>query len=88
MTQKKKQKTPQKSNFFVQMLWLTVLGGVLIAAGTFLYISKKLLPDTEELENPKYKIASSILASDGSELGKPACKGRSVCCSGCGKPAS
>ena len=53
-----------------QALWIMVLGSILIVGIIFFYISTFLLPDTEELENPKYELASSILASDGSELGK------------------
>ena len=57
-------------NSLIQFIWLAALTGVLIGAATFLYISKKLLPDTSELENPNYDIASVVLANDGSEMGK------------------
>lgn len=71
MAKKKEVKgNPERTKFLIQLVWLFLLGGILIAGCTFLYISKRLLPDTEELENPKYKIASSVLAADGSELGK------------------
>jgi penicillin-binding protein 1A len=36
----------------------------------FFYISKALLPDTEELENPKYEIASQFISSDNQVFGK------------------
>ncbi|MBK6500731.1 MAG: transglycosylase domain-containing protein [Saprospiraceae bacterium] len=36
----------------------------------FLFISKALLPDTEELENPKYEIASQFISSDNQVFGK------------------
>jgi penicillin-binding protein 1A len=43
---------------------------VFFLACLFLYISKALLPDTEELENPKYEIASQIISSDSEVYGK------------------
>lgn len=54
----------------VQLLWISLLLVFLLAGLVFFYISKALLPDTEELENPRYEIASVILADDNSELGK------------------
>jgi penicillin-binding protein 1A len=54
----------------IQFLWILVLAGMLFVGVTFFYIGKFLLPDTAELENPKYEIASQILASGGEELGK------------------
>ncbi|MBK8389732.1 MAG: hypothetical protein IPL23_10835 [Saprospiraceae bacterium] len=53
----------------IQLIWLGTFAMVLTAGVTFFYISKKLLPDTQELENPNYEIASVLLARDGSELG-------------------
>jgi len=44
--------------------------GVVFTALLFLYISKALLPDTEELENPKYEIASQFISSDNQVFGK------------------
>jgi penicillin-binding protein 1A len=43
---------------------------IIFSALLFLYISKALLPDTEELENPKYEIASQIISSDNEVFGK------------------
>jgi penicillin-binding protein 1A len=54
----------------VQFLWICLLGGLLFLGITFFYIATFLLPDTQELENPKYEIASQIIASGGEELGK------------------
>ncbi len=54
----------------IQFLWITVLAGLLFLGITFFYIATFMLPDTEELENPKYEIASQILAAGGEELGK------------------
>jgi penicillin-binding protein 1A len=44
--------------------------GLLIVAVTFIIISRTLLPDTEELENPRYEIASDFVSSDGEVFGK------------------
>lgn len=48
----------------------TVILGIIMIVLTFLYISKMLLPDTEELENPKYEIASQFISSDNQVYGK------------------
>ncbi len=55
---------------FVRYIKIGLLGGIALAVILFFYISKVLLPDTEELENPKYEIASQFLSSDGKVLGK------------------
>lgn len=47
-----------------------LLVGLLVLGLIFLYISKFLLPDTEELENPKYEIASQFISTDGEVFGK------------------
>lgn len=44
-----------------------LIGGLFL---TFLIISKTLLPNTEELENPNYEIASDFISSDGEVFGK------------------
>ena len=36
----------------------------------FLFISKVLIPDTSELENPKYDLATRIISADNKEIGK------------------
>ncbi len=48
----------------------TLLGIILILGALFFYISKFLLPDTEELENPKYEIATEFISSDNQVFGK------------------
>jgi len=48
----------------------TLITGIIIVAFLFFYISKALLPDTEELENPKYEIASQFISSDNEVFGK------------------
>lgn len=55
--------------YFKYMIYTVILGIIMIVL-TFLYISKMLLPDTEELENPKYEIASQFISSDNQVYGK------------------
>ena len=71
ITSKKKTK-PQKNNFgkYIIFMWAAVLTGILIAAAVFVFISKTQIPDTQELEQPEYEIATIIKADDGRELGK------------------
>jgi penicillin-binding protein 1A len=47
-----------------QFLWILVLGSLLLVGIIFFYISSFLLPDTEELENPKYELSSVIYSDD------------------------
>ncbi len=54
----------------VQILWLGILSCLLIASALFVFISLKLMPDTNELENPKYEIATSILDDSGKEISR------------------
>jgi len=55
---------------YIKILWSALLIGLLLACCLFIYISKFELPDTKELEEPNYEIATRILADDGRELGK------------------
>ncbi len=59
-----------KNAYYIKLIWSALALGLFIAAGIFFYISKFELPDTEELEQPDYEIATRILATDGRELGK------------------
>lgn len=54
----------------IQFFWLTTLLGLLVCGIVFFSISKFMLPDTEELENPKYEIATEIISADNVVLGK------------------
>ncbi len=62
----------------VKWLWLLLLVGLLFSAALFVFIANTKMPDTEQLENPKYEQATLILASDGSELGRAYSKNRSL----------
>jgi penicillin-binding protein 1A len=54
----------------VKLLWIMLFAALISVAVLFIYISNFELPDTQELENPKYEIASQILADNGKELGR------------------
>ncbi len=59
-----------KNAYYIKLIWSILILGLFITVCTFFYISKFELPDTEELEQPEYEIATRILATDGKELGK------------------
>jgi penicillin-binding protein 1A len=54
----------------IKILWMLLFIGLISVALLFIYISNFEIPDTRELENPKYEIASQILSEEGKELGK------------------
>jgi penicillin-binding protein 1A len=58
------------SSRYLKYLIYTIIIVILLIVTTFLYISKMLLPNTEELENPKYEIASQFISSDNQVFGK------------------
>ena len=71
ITKKKKAKaTSHNHSYYIKWLWALIVAGTLLASCIFIYISKFELPDTEELEQPKYEIATRILDTDERELGK------------------
>lgn len=55
---------------FVRYLFMGLGAGLILVVLMFFIISKTLLPDTEELENPKYEIASDFISADGEVFGK------------------
>jgi penicillin-binding protein 1A len=55
---------------YIKYIWSLLIAMLFLAACIFIYISKFEIPDTEELEQPDYEIATRILADDGTELGK------------------
>ena len=66
-------KTTSTSFFGSRSFRLTLyalLAGIILISLLFFYISKALLPDTEELENPNYEIASQFISSDNQVFGK------------------
>lgn len=67
----KKVKSPDnKYGTYIKILWASVIAVLVIAAAVFVFISKTQLPDTKELEQPNYEIATVINADDGRELGR------------------
>jgi penicillin-binding protein 1A len=73
MTKPKQNPKNNKSQDYkdiIQLMWIFALTLFLGISAVFIFISKMLLPDTEDLENPKYEIASQILSDDGTEIGK------------------
>jgi len=54
-----------------KLAWAGLIGGLLLTALIFIYVSFTKLPNTEELENPNYEYASLIIADDNSsEIGR------------------
>ncbi len=54
----------------IKWLWLLFIVGLIFSAAIFVMISKTKMPDTEELENPKYEQATIIYASNNTEMGR------------------
>ena len=67
---KSKKKDVGSVQFWIQLIWLSVLSGIVFTGVIFLFISKVLIPDTSELENPKYDLATRIISADNKEIGK------------------
>jgi len=57
-------------NASIKWLWILFIVGLLFGAAVFAMISKTKMPDTQELENPKYEQASIIYTSDNQEMGR------------------
>ena len=71
MATKKSGTTPKPSgNQYLKWLIYLLVTGIIIIGLLFYYISKALLPDTAELENPKYEIASQFISADNLVFGK------------------
>lgn len=76
MTKTKKQTATKKKvgsnghSTYIKILWAAVIACVILVAALFVFIAKTQLPDTKELEQPEYEIATVIAADDGRELGR------------------
>ena len=57
-------------NSFIKWLWILVIAGVMFALALFVLVSFTKMPDTQDLENPKYEEASIIYAEKLEEIGK------------------
>jgi len=69
---KTKNSTNERSIFtnLIRWAWILTILGLVCAVAIFLVVSISKLPNTEELENPKYDIASLVYSSDGEQLGR------------------
>ena len=73
MVQKQNRQTGIKQYFpivYNKTIAIVFLSFCLIVFTIFLYIKTFLLPNTAELENPNYEIASDFISSDGKIFGK------------------
>lgn len=72
----KKKSTTKKSkgsSFYSNLIrwaWMLTILGMVMAVALFLLVSVSQLPNTEELENPKYDIASVVYSADGESYGR------------------
>ena len=57
-------------------LWLITFFGVLVLGFLFVYVAKTQMPDTYELENPKFEESTIVYAIDGPELDRYFSKNR------------
>ena len=65
-----KSKAGTRTNaYYIKLIWSILLLGLFTAVCIFIYISKFEIPDTNELEKPKYEIATKIMTTNGKELG-------------------
>lgn len=67
---KSKKKDVNSPRFWIQLIWLSALSAIIFTGVIFLFISKVLIPDTSELENPKFDLATKIISVDNQEIGK------------------
>jgi len=70
-----KKKTPSKTNKnsnrkYIIWMWLISLLGLLFVAALFVIVKFSKLPDTSELENPKYEFSTIIYDINNKEIGK------------------
>ena len=68
-----KKNNNSKPPYFRRMvirMWLLLFLGIVASALLFVFISFSNLPDTAELENPKFEYATKVFTSDNQELGR------------------
>jgi len=58
------------SSSFFKWIWVLIIVGTLCVVGIFVLVSFTKMPDTEELENPKYEQASIIYSRESEEIGR------------------
>src|SRR5210317_1643291 len=68
-----KKNNNSKPPYFRRMvirMWLLLFLGIVSSVLLFVFISFTNLPDTAELENPKFEYATKVFTSDNQELGR------------------
>lgn len=78
MTTKKQTIDKKDDSGIVQILWIAAIAAILMASAMFVLIALTQMPDTGELENPKFEESSVIYSSDMQELGKYYVKNREL----------
>lgn len=80
MATRNKAKTENKvdQSGIIKILWIAVLAGLLVMCATFVMISMTQMPDTKELENPRFEESSLIYSSDQDEIGRYYVKNRDL----------
>lgn len=73
---KKGTQGPNKLSALVKWMWALLILGMLVAAAILVLVSFTKMPDTNELENPKFDQATLVYAADGPELGRYFAKNR------------
>lgn len=54
--------------WITRSLWALAILGVIVLGSLFVYVANTKMPDTQELENPKFEESTIIYAADGVEL--------------------
>ena len=68
---KKTSRVPKAPDLkFIKYLWFGIIGLILFCIAGMVLVSYSKLPETSELENPKYEYASILYSSDAQELGR------------------
>lgn len=55
-------------HYLIKGMWALVILGVVIFIGLFVHVANTKMPDTKELENPKFEESSIVYSDDGVEL--------------------
>lgn len=55
---------------YIKAMWLIVVAGLLAVPALLIMVSFSKLPDTQELENPKYEYSTRVFSDELEELGR------------------
>ncbi len=64
-------------SWLIKVLWGSVFGAMLVGFAMFFYVARTKMPDTSDLENPKYEEATVVYDQKGLELDRYFRKNRS-----------